>query len=202
MSARLDISDLPWPQRLYESLKHHVDEATAREVVGDHGGLETLEDKARWTKAAVDRLDRAVPDEALRRRIVAACCCGCFKDKIDEVRAEFERGGSRIEDLPQLMHGKFFLNPPEMEGRTIYITKVPFDREGHEQAVTPFQKQRTFCHCEWVKAAEEPVSETYCYCGAGWAGQIFEHILGREVEVEVVLSVLRGDPVCKIAVRV
>ncbi len=46
----------------------------------------------------------------------------------------------------------------------------------------------------------EPLSRTYCYCGAGFYKGIWEEILQVPVEVEVLESVLAGGEVCRIAI--
>jgi len=45
------------------------------------------------------------------------------------------------------------------------------------------------------------ISTTYCYCGAGFYKGIWEEILQRPVEVEVLESVLSGGEVCKIVIH-
>jgi predicted hydrocarbon binding protein len=45
------------------------------------------------------------------------------------------------------------------------------------------------------------ISGTYCYCGAGFYKGVWEEILQRPVEVEVLESVMRGDEVCTVAIR-
>ena len=43
--------------------------------------------------------------------------------------------------------------------------------------------------------------EEYCYCGAGFYKGIWETILGEQVRVEVLESVMMGGDVCKIAIH-
>ena len=68
----------------------------------------------------------------------------------------------------------------------------------------PDLKRQYYCHCPRVRdtmRASEIISPTYCYCGAGFYKGIWEEILQRPVEVEVLESVLAGGEVCKIAVH-
>jgi predicted hydrocarbon binding protein len=46
----------------------------------------------------------------------------------------------------------------------------------------------------------ETLPKTYCYCGAGFYKGIWEEILQKPVEVEVLESVLDRGEVCKIAI--
>jgi predicted hydrocarbon binding protein len=48
---------------------------------------------------------------------------------------------------------------------------------------------------------DQPLSPTYCYCGAGFYKGIWEEITQQNVEVELLESVLQGDDVCKIAIH-
>jgi predicted hydrocarbon binding protein len=52
-----------------------------------------------------------------------------------------------------------------------------------------------------IKDGGEPLSKTYCYFGAGFYKGVWEYILGEPVEVEVLETVMHGDPVCRIAVH-
>jgi predicted hydrocarbon binding protein len=45
------------------------------------------------------------------------------------------------------------------------------------------------------------VPRLYCYCGAGFYQDIWETVLGRPVEVEVLETVLEGGEVCRIAIH-
>lgn len=54
---------------------------------------------------------------------------------------------------------------------------------------------------ELIRAVVEPLSKTYCYCGAGFYKGIWEYILQRPVMVEVFKSALHGDDLCRIAIH-
>jgi len=45
------------------------------------------------------------------------------------------------------------------------------------------------------------LSPTYCYCGAGWYRQLWEGVLGRQLEIDLVKTVVRGDDVCQFAIH-
>ena len=48
--------------------------------------------------------------------------------------------------------------------------------------------------------AGEGLPASYCYCGAGYYKGIWEEVLQRPVEVEVLESVLDGGDVCRVAI--
>jgi predicted hydrocarbon binding protein len=44
------------------------------------------------------------------------------------------------------------------------------------------------------------LSDTHCFCGSGWYDQLWEGILGKPVEIEVLQSILKGDDCCTFAI--
>ena len=93
-----------------------------------------------------------------------------------------------------------------VKGRTIVAAKIP--KSGYLvdylNEPDPEKRRQIYCHCPRVRdilKTSETISPTYCYCGAGYYKGIWEEILQRPVEVEVLESVLWGDEVCKVAVH-
>nr|HPJ21389.1 hypothetical protein [Clostridia bacterium] len=58
----------------------------------------------------------------------------------------------------------------------------------------PFARERI------LDESRENVDAEGCYCSAGYAKFPFEVILGEELEVEMLDSALKGDPVCRFAI--
>jgi hypothetical protein len=99
-----------------------------------------------------------------------------------------------------------------LEGDRIIATKIP--KSGHLLAymaeVDPQRRRELYCHCPRIRdvlkasdvARPGVLAEAYCYCGAGFYKGIWEEILQAPVDVEVLESVLKGDDVCKVAIRV
>jgi hypothetical protein len=88
----------------------------------------------------------------------------------------------------------------------IIIRKIPHMAKEY-LAETDDQKKRYFyCHCPWVKEAlladKKPVSPVFCNCSAGFYRAYWEIVLAQPVEVEVLSSLLRSDPICSFAVSV
>ncbi len=90
------------------------------------------------------------------------------------------------------------------EGDTLYNTKIPYDPARYLSATDPVRKRHYACHCPFVREAilkgETDISGDWCYCSAGFAKHPYEVVLGRELPVAVLQSVLRGDPVCRFAI--
>ncbi len=193
------MKELSWPEKLARSVRESCGEEVMSQVVADCGEFSTLEEKAEWAKRAVETLDRLVPDERTRIEIMTRCACQCAAGRIAKLREEYRRVPD-IDRLLDLMHGNPFLRRPIREGHIVYITKVPRDPAQYSRAASEQERRRHYCHCDQIRASPGPVSRTYCYCGAGWCQHIFEGILARPVQVEVVSSVLEGDDCCRFAV--
>lgn len=86
------------------------------------------------------------------------------------------------------------------KGDRILVKKIP--HMAKEYLMEPdAQKRRYFyCHCPWVKEAlresEQPISPVFCNCSAGFYKAYWEIVLDQPIEVNVLESILRGDPVC------
>lgn len=57
------------------------------------------------------------------------------------------------------------------------------------------------CGCPLVNAGLVELSPSFCGCSRGWVKAVFDAALGKEVEVELVQAIGRGDPVCKFVVQ-
>ena len=91
------------------------------------------------------------------------------------------------------------------KGNTILATKIP--KSGYLleyiSETDPERKRQHYCHCPRVREilkTSKTISPTYCYCGAGFYKGIWEEILQKPVEVEVLETVLQGDEVCRISI--
>jgi len=186
----------------------------------------TREQVIDWTKGAMQRLDSLV-EEQERKDIMAGCACQYPRSGLQEARRRYEETRD-IDLVHQMLQGQFealLRNTLELDeeliaeivergwgsagvkkGNTIVATKIP--KSGHlveyMRETDPQKKRQLYCHCPRVRdalRASQAISPTYCYCGAGFYKGIWEEILQKPVEVEVLESVLQGDEVCRIAIR-
>lgn len=90
-------------------------------------------------------------------------------------------------------------------GDTLYTTKIPYDPARYLAESDPVKKRYYACHCPFVREAilrgETGLSENWCYCSGGFVKYPYEVLLGRELDVELLQSALKGDPVCRFAIR-
>lgn len=90
------------------------------------------------------------------------------------------------------------------KGSVLYITKIPYDPAGYLAETDPAAKRYRACHCpfarESIRNGGPEISENWCYCSGGFAKYPFEVLFERELRVELLSSVLRGDLICRFAV--
>lgn len=87
----------------------------------------------------------------------------------------------------------------------LYLTKIPYDPSNYLKESDPLKRRYLACHCPFVREAilkgEPIVSSSWCSCSAGFEKFHFESILDRPLEVQVLQSVLKGDPICRFAIK-
>ena len=227
MSETLDF-ERAWLKKLSRCLDEIVGEAVRRQVMQGSEGLSSQSDRSEviaWSQRAMERLDVLVGDKE-RRDIMTGCACQYPKSELQEARQVYESTGDI--DLAhrklQEMFESFLRDVLALDddlfaelvrrgwglagirpGDTIIATKIP--KSGflveYMREADPEKRRQYYCHCPRVRDAlkmSEAISATYCYCGAGFYKGVWEEILQRPVEVEVLESVLQGDDVCKIAI--
>ena len=178
-----------------------------------------------WSRGAMERLESRVAEDK-RRAIMTGCACQYPKSDLQPMRKKYE--ATRDLDLAHhmlqeqfesfLKHylelsselvedivGRGWGAAGVMKGNTIIATKIP--KSGYlieyMQEPDPERKRAHYCHCPRIRdvlTTSDTISPTYCYCGAGFYKGIWEEILQKPVEVEVLETVLKGDEVCKIGV--
>ncbi|MBN2303130.1 MAG: GyrI-like domain-containing protein [Anaerolineae bacterium] len=156
-----------------------------------------------WVRGVMDRLDAAVDENTIRQDIMPGCAHRFPQSTIARLRDAYERLGT-IDALIAYMRDNPHVAAPVREGRALITTKVPYNTRLYKEATDPVEKRAAYCHCGIIRSAiraGEPLSTTFCYCGAGWLKQVWEGITGQPVRVEVIETVLRGDDHCRIAVH-
>lgn len=90
-------------------------------------------------------------------------------------------------------------------GDTLYTTKIPYDPARYLAETDETMRRYYACHCPFAREAilrgEPEISGNWCYCSGGFVKYPYEVILGRELRVELLQSVLMGDPVCRFAIH-
>ncbi len=218
-----------WQDKLSRALDARIGEKAAREITAggeDLSDQSTSHQRLAWTCQVIERLEEYA-DLETRQEILVDCHCQYPPEDLQDVKAAYRDSG-QVEAALEMLQDKFetFLRESlELEeelieeirrrgwglagvrqGSTVIATKIP--KSGYLRDYLnesdPLQKRRLYCHCPRVRevVGEDPVLPgEYCYCGAGYYQGIWEEILGRPVQVEVLQSVLGGDEVCQVAVH-
>ncbi|KPK72829.1 hypothetical protein AMJ87_03440 [candidate division WOR_3 bacterium SM23_60] len=92
------------------------------------------------------------------------------------------------------------------EGNKIIIKKIPHMAKEYLAEKDERKKRYYYCHCPWVKEAfeesDKPISPVFCSCSAGFYRAYWEIVFDQPVQVDVLASLLNGDPICKFAVHI
>ncbi len=138
--------------------------------------------------------------------------CGNIDDFLALKRRERDKLLTRLRDENKLWYTveindevlEFVKSNPEMEGGrregdNIYITKIPYNTIRYLHETDPKMKRYYACHCPLIREAilqDQPISPDVCYCSLGHASHYLAG-LGRELEGEVLESVVKGDTRCR-----
>ena len=133
-----------------------------------------------WIRELLSNLDSSV-DEKTKQNIIEKCGPKCTfsnlpNDELIKLRCE-----SKTEEE--------FLRKISEVWRLV--------KEGNEYYVV-FDK----CYCPLVMDDLENFSKTMCYCTLGSLKHKFKISLGREVDVEMLKTVLAGDDECRFKINV
>jgi hypothetical protein len=202
-----------WLDRLEQGIIDLVDRETADAVLkgrSEVGESTPAAERTAYVDKALRRLDARVADPHLRCRILMRCAHVSPKVRSEEMRKVYEETGS-IDALLTHMRldssarcGLSWFDRPERVGNTVYITKIPGDPEAYVKATTKQERAAAYCHCPIAREAlakGEAISATFCGCGLGWFPPMWKEILGADVEVELIRSILRGDADCQVAIH-
>jgi hypothetical protein len=87
------------------------------------------------------------------------------------------------------------------EGKSLFITKIPFSAKKWLEEKDPRMRRYYYCHCPWARESllfeDGPVPAEFCRCSAGFHKKSWEVIFGKLVDCEVLESVLAGDDRCR-----
>ena len=227
MSEERDFERI-WLAKFSNCLDEFVGKEIRKEVMEGFGELSSRSSGSEiidWTKGAMQRLNSLV-DEERRKMVMTGCACQYSKSDLQEIKERYQatkdvnvahqmlqeqfelflRDTLKLsEDLLEEVVNRGWGSAGIRRGNTIIATKIP--KSGYlveyMKETDPEKKRQYYCHCPRVREilkTSEIISVTYCYCGAGFYKSIWEELLQKPVEVEVLESVLKGDEVCKIAI--
>ncbi len=194
----MPMSLLPdFAQDMTEFLKEHLGDKALEALADNH---HEIPDEAFF--AEKEFYDQAESLEVYLKgrheRKVATLQEHCDQDKVWFEQIITQEVVDYVKDHPEMLSGV-------IEDGYLYITKIPYDTVGFLHGQKDVEKRASYCHCGLARAAIKSgkvMDGDWCYCSAGFAKRPFEVIMGRELQVEVLESVLKGDMRCRFRVPV
>ncbi len=174
-------TDNPHSIRLYNSLMKHTDAATSEGIAHKIplSNSADAEKKFVWAQSICAALELNFDDETIKS-IRMDCACGPDAGKINSLKKLYlscrsiETFAEKATALQQGYKMKY-------DGQSLYLLYPQ-------------------CYCSCVKKINQLLSKTWCYCTLGYTKKMFEGILERPIDVELVDSVKMGGEKCIIKI--
>ena len=201
-----------WNALLAGNLERVLGPAGRVEVMQGSGGIDVetaLDDRFRWVKGAVERLDR-LADEGQTYDVLSSCAHVFPAGQVAKLAAVYQEARARTGDPLQAVDAviAFMDRDPgwpagmRREGRIVYDAKKPRDPQAYEKAQSEGEKKKAYCFCPIVRShLDRGMPSSFCYCGSGWYRRQWEGAIGQPVTIDVVKSILKGDEVCQFAIH-
>lgn len=174
-------TDNPHSLRLFTSIQKHSDEETANRITNKISLSKSadINKKFIWAESICADLETEFNEDTVKL-IRMDCACGPGMGKINNLQKLYQ-SSANIDDFIEKANNL-------QQGFTIR-------RENNDLYLVYPQ-----CYCSCVNKIDKPISKTWCYCTLGYTKRMFEYILERIVEVELLESVKTGGHRCLIKV--
>ena len=175
-------NDNPQALRFLASMAKHGEQAAGEQFAKEHplGKSADISKRSAWAKALCGYLNDRYDEETVKA-IRMDCACG-----------------------PYAINGKLKALYEKSDGPADFVKKVNELDPGFslEYDGTSYYVVYPQCYCSCVKRAEGQLPKAWCYCTLGYSRRMFETILGKETEGELLSSIKAGDTVCRIRITV
>ena len=187
-----------WGQLFDEALEDVIGSERKGRVLENIDGVtlrSTSENRAKWVSEVFNNLEVEVNEEEISE-IICRCAHVRPEADIETYRKAWEKSYDIDDVIKAYDEAQDWVEPPRRDGNVVYVSKIPRDKDAWEKAETLQDKIRALCYCPIVFEMLDKTPRLFCYCGGGWARQIFERVLNKPVRVELVKTVTKGDDVC------
>ena len=175
-------NDNPQALRFLASMTKHGEQEAGERFAEEHplGKSADINKRSAWAKALCGFLDDRYDEETVKA-IRMDCACG-----------------------PYAINGKLKALYEKSDGPADFVKKVNELDPGFslEYDGTSYYVVYPQCYCSCVKRTDGQLPKTWCYCTLGYSRRMFETILGKETEGELLSSIKAGDTVCRIRITV
>ena len=92
------------------------------------------------------------------------------------------------------------------EGKTLKVTKIPYDTINYLNTKDKKMKAYYYCHCPWAREAindgtADEIPAVFCNCSGGYYKNYWEIVLDQPIKVDTVKTVLEGESICEFRVH-
>ena len=180
--------------RFARILEQETNKEVSEKVMQDADKYEkgNYAEKAAWWRGAIERLEKEVGKETAIK-IMESCgrkCCGGTYRKLAE---KYWKESESVEDFLDK------LNNYVWHGQVVGIGGGGLKLKDERTIIGGYDR----CYCGQVKQTKEPFpTDIYCRCSARWFKQFFESALGREVEVDILQSIITGADSCEFIIHI
>lgn len=133
----------------------------------------------RWVRNLIESIDAHL-DEETKIRLMESCGRACAREGPARVAKECQ---GNLDDWLAIL--------AKWHGGEEYV-----QRDGDVVHVIC-----TECLCTLVKDGPARLPDTYCYCSRGWMKEVFETVVGKPVDVDLVESIKRGGQRCRFTIQ-
>ncbi len=171
-----------------------IDSNTCHDVLADnHHGIphDSFEKHLQWFEesSSIDDFLKRVHVERIR----------ILQQHLDEGKVWFEQ--EITPEVIELVKGNQEILSAVRDGDYLYVTKIPYSPKEWLKEKDDLMKRYYACHCPLAREAiimkDPEIPIDWCYCSGGFAKLMFDVLFDQPTEVEVLQSVLAGNPVCR-----
>lgn len=170
----------------------HAQESTKQTEIRPRS-QERMEFAEKWTVRFFDVLDANL-DEPTRKKIMMANGKACLLASQKEAKRQPRTTPLTLEDFAKRVKEKES-SDYRVEENVLYFQYTA-------AAETGLPSPGNHCLCPMVESKPAGLSPTFCLCSLGYVKEMHEQMFMKPVEVELLSSVLRGDPSCKFKITV
>ncbi|MHA1775959.1 MAG: hypothetical protein DRO88_11585 [Promethearchaeia archaeon] len=189
-------------------------------------------DPVEWTQKVITRLEELKHldktfDSGKIHDIITACACQYPREPLQPIR-DYYQSTKNLAGTHRMVQDLFRKDIKPTKNLTdkeidkilskgwglagtlhsdrIIATKIPKEYHQYFKETDEWMKRYRYCHCprvrESLRKGIPELNSTYCLCGAGFYRGLWEYLLNSPVRVKVLKSVLKGDNVCQIEIKI
>jgi len=180
-------SIVPWSvDRFTNCLKPYVKQDEIAKLAANCGQISpssSPEKKAAFVKCLMDNFEKQFPED-MRTRVMENCGRNCIGTSVIEKAKRIKKKAKNLDELVD------DLNKAHIGGGKLRL------EDGMIHGL--YEK----CYCGAVSKTKERFSSTYCNCSRGWLLELFEKLLEKPVQVDLLESIVQGAKTCKFVIRI